>query len=423
VSALPFASRRAAPIACAVVLSLSLGCAGLRWPFGDRAGYDSAFTEEDLDTELSAYTARFAAEVGSAAGDIHDQTTDRTLRKRALIWQLQMPPILEEAVYDQSPRLAYVACVIIATMQQKYLTDGDGKDLFGDLQSIAVTAATGLRDDALSIGEQFLPAGRLQDVAARAEDLASKYPIRGRDFSMQRIPRARVRAEATESLGWLFAIPLSPFRALQGVDTGAAAIRDFNQTAQEFAQITARLPERVRGQLELFLYDVEDRETVQRSTAALDRAAESAERASLAAERLPEDLRKALLESQGSVDSLGSVVAQAQALVGPLSEAAGSLEQASADWLAVLGPKSDAPPAPGERPFDVRDWQATAQSIGAAAAELRGLAGELQALTGSSGLDAAIDRAFWRLAALIVLFFAALVAYRLIATRLAGPRA
>jgi hypothetical protein len=407
--------------ACLVALSFAAGCANLPWPFrGD--GYAGAFTEEDLDSEVTAYAGRFAALIGDTADDIHERTTDRTLRKRALVWTLEMPDALDTAIYDSPPRLSYVACVLIATAQYRYLADGDGQQLFGELQPLATETAKTLLDDALAIGKEFLPESRVADIAARSQELAERYPIRGRDFSMQHIPRARVRAEATQSFGWLFSLPLAPFKALQGVDTGAAAIRDFNETAQEFAQIAARLPERVRGQLELFLYDVEDRETVQRGSAALDRVAESAERASLAADRLPEDLRRSLVESQGTVDALGRVVGETQALAGPLADAARNLELASAHWLTVLGPKDTAPKSPDDRPFDVRDWQTAADSVGRAAGELRGLAADLQAVQGAT-LDAAIDRLFWRAAALIALFFAALFAYRVVVSRLASPRA
>ena len=110
-----------------------------------------------------------------------------------------------------------------------------------------------------------------------------------------------------------------------------------------------------------------------------------------------------------------------QALATPLSETAAQLEQASAHWLAMLGPR-DPTPDPNRKPFDVGEWQAAAQSIGVAAGELRGLATDLSTLEGSNALDAAIDRAFWRGLILLVAFFGLLVAYRLLTARLANRR-
>lgn len=398
-------------------LASTTACSSFRWPFLRNDGLDRAFTEEDLRSEITSFVTRFSAQVTNAADDIRAATPDRATRRRALLWQLNMPPIIEEVAADNEPRFAYFACLLISTAQKRYLTEGEGGDLFGAQQPIAITAAELLVEDITALGARFLTAKQLADVATRADELAAQFPIQGRDFSVQRIPRGVVRQEASSSVGWLLTLPLAPFRALEGVDSGASAIHDFNRTAQQFSQIIARLPERLRGQMELLLYDIEDRQTVQESTAALELVAASAQSLSETAARLPDDLRKALLESQGSVDGLGRVVDQAKGLVGPVAEASAQLEQASAHWLSILGP-NDPAPDPNQRPFDVNEWRDAAQSIGSAAAELQGLATEIQTLSGSTALERAVDRAFWRGVALIVVFFAALLAYRLLTARL-----
>jgi hypothetical protein len=418
-------ARRAALALLAVSLLLEAGCASLRWPFFARPDHlHGAFTEQDLGIELGAYAARFAAQVGTAADDIHQATTVRSIRRRALVWTLQVPPLVDQLAYDPNTRFAFVACLLIATAQRQYLVEGDGRAVFGEQQPIAVDAANVLLEDALAIGTRFLTAAQLDDVRERAEELARKYPIQGRDFAVQRVPRALVRQDATASLGWIFTLPLAPFRALEGVDSGAAAIHEFNRTAQEFAQIASRMPERIRGQLQLFLYDFEDRDTVRESLAAADRVAASAERISEVAAALPAELRKALVESQGNVDAIGRVVEQARGVVGPLDEASRQLEQASAHWLAMIGPRDPNAPPSNERPADER-WRDTAQAVGGAAAELRGLADDLRTLTGESDVSRAVDHLFWRAVALLVVFFALLLVYRALAARLAvgdGPR-
>jgi hypothetical protein len=403
------------------LLLLGSGCASIPWPFFRPDGLERGFTAEDLGTDLAAYATRFGAVVGSTADDIHDQTSSRVVRKRALIWRLQMPPLVEEVAYGTTPQSSYIATVLVAVAQQRYLTEGDGRDLFGEQQKLAIDAANQLVEDVLAIGDRFLTQKQVAEVAERTREFADKYPIQGRDFSVQRIPRAVAANEARQSLAWLVSLPLAPFSALKGVDSGADAIRDFNRTAQQFTEVVKRLPERIRGQLELFTYDLEDRETVERSVDALDRAASSAERAAATFDRLPDELRHTFDESQARIEAVGKVVAQAQAVAQPLADTATQLEQASAHWLAVLGPK-DPTPKPGERPFDVRDWQAAAQSIGSAAGELRGLADDLHTLQGTNALDAAVDRAFWRgvvlIGLLFVALFAALVGSRAVAARL-----
>jgi hypothetical protein len=421
-------ARRGGQLVLCVLLLCSSACASIRWPFTHLftthpTGLRHGFTLEELSGELDAYAARFAALVNNTADDIRDATRDRVIRRRSLVWKLQMPPLLEEVAYGDSPLFAYAATMLVAIAQQRYLTKGDGRDLFGPHQQLAVDAANQLVDDILGVGDRFLSKKEIEEVHARMSEFAEKYPIQGRDFSVQRIPRAIVAKEASQSIGWLLTLPLAPFTALQGVDTGAAAIRDFNRTAKEFTEVVKRMPERVRGQLELFTYDLEDRETVQRTVEALDRTASSAERASTAVAQLPEDLRRTLDESQARLDAVGRVVEQMQAVATPLAETATQLQQGSAAWLAILGPKETTPnPNPNARPFDVRDWQNAAESIGTAAAQLRGLATDLQNASNANALNAAIDRAFWRGVALVVVFFVGLLAYRLAVARLAVRR-
>jgi hypothetical protein len=333
-----------------------------------------------------------------------------------------MPPLVDQVAFDDSPLFSYFACLLIAKAQLVYLTEGDGKALFDDLQPLAIEAAQNLVDDISTVGDSFLTRSQIAELKQRAEDFAARYPIQGRDFSVQRIPTAVVRAEVVNSLGWLLSLPLAPFTALQGVDSGADAIHDFNRTAQQFVVLARQLPERLRGQMELFVYDLEDRDTVERTVDALDRAATSSERVAATVEGLPEEIRKALLDSKQPVEAVAKVVEQANALAAPLATTATQIQEASAHWLAILGPNDPRPPDPNKHPFDVRDWQAAATSIGDAAGQLRGLATDVETVQGSNALSAVIDRAFWRSVAFAVICFALALVYRVVSVRVGTPR-
>jgi len=117
------------------------------------------------------------------------------------------------------------------------------------------------------------------------------------------------------ALGWLIEIPMSPFRALEGVSSGAAAIREFNQTALELTHRVQVLPEQIRWQLELLLYDVEDRETVIQALALMQGMEESADRASRAVASLPAEFGASLEASRGALADANQTIAQARGLV------------------------------------------------------------------------------------------------------------
>ena len=121
----------------------------------------------------------------------------------------------------------------------------------------------------------------------------------------------------------------------------------------------------------------------------------------------------------------------------PLRLTAEQVSLAGASWGEVFA--RDAERDPDARPFDVREWEATARGIGAAAIELQALAAELGALGESRALEASlgglgkavsgaeaggrrvVDHAAWRGLQLLVVSFLLLLTYRLVTSRLASP--
>lgn len=416
---------RAFLVAC--LLGPVSGCTSLpfpSWP-GTRGGH-AAFTQQDLRDELDAYGSRFAGLVSTTSEEISLASDSSTIGRRALLWQMRLIPPVREAAFLANPRQGYVRALTITVMMQRYFTAGDGKALFGAQQPLAVTTAQILEQDAFAIGARFLAPKDLERVRHDVEQIAERFPIQGTQFSFIRAQQAVEAVPESSALNSVVTLPLAPFRALQGVDAGAAAIRDFNRTAERFSSIVAALPEDLRGEMQLLLLDAEELRALRQGLAALELAAASAERASLAVDRLPDELRSilsrevpALLrESQGPLAEAAQAIARANELAGPLASTATQLNEASAVWREILAPEGAPPRSPDARPFDIREWEAAAHAIGAGATELRGLAAELNGFTTSTGLD----RLFWRAAALLALFFALLLGYRLLSARLA-PRA
>ena len=421
--------RRLCTALLALVL-LTTGCSILRAPMRWVGVSGRDVTLEGLRQELAFQAASFAGAVSTGADDISAATTNRRVRRYALIWRLRMIPLAQRAAFQEDPRASYLQTLLLATLQRNYFETGDGKDLFGPQQQIAIDVAKHLEQQASAIGERFLTPQQLAGVETQVDQYAQQFPIQGREFSMQRAISGAVQLQQSDLFTSVLSIPLAPFRALEGVDSGAQAIREFNVTARRFTDIASQLPEQIRGEIELLLYDVEDRDTIVEGLAAFQSLAQSADRASLTISELPEELRTTLKatidDSQGSLAKIAAAIDQLRALSGPLDETSRNLRDASQAWREVIGSweQRNADPDTGP-PFDVRDWGNAAGQIGTAAVELRGLAvdaGELKpsdALT--AALDRSVDRIFWRGAALIGLLFVALVAYRLISARIARP--
>ena len=392
----------------------------------------SQFTEADLRQALAEFSSRFASLIAGAAELASERTTDRAVRRRALLLRINAIPLIEEVAFQDEPQRAYVSTLTAVVMLRQYLTEGPGKDLFGDQQDIVVSAIEELESDLLAIAAEFLSPPDIARMQAEVEEFSRARPIQP-GFGVQGIQSAVAAVPTSNAFAWVINLPLSPFRALEGVSSGAAAIREFNQTALELTRLVALLPQQIRWQFELLLYDVEDRDTVVQTLAALQGMEQSADRASRAVENLPTDLGVSLEASRGALADANRTIAEARSLVAALDPTVERIRATSEIWAGLVQRDDQAGPSDREpgRPFDIREWEGAAREIAQASASLQGLAVELRTLSETqpnSGAVAEIravvdgaelrargivDRAFWRLAALLVLFFGLLAAYRL----------
>ena len=78
------------------------------------------------------------------------------MRKRTLIWRMKMIPPVQESAFSESPQEGYLRCLGISIAQSLYLREGEGRDLFGAQQQIAIDAARTSRTDAVEIGSRLL---------------------------------------------------------------------------------------------------------------------------------------------------------------------------------------------------------------------------------------------------------------------------
>ncbi len=409
------ASRRALWLACLV--ASAWGCRSLI-PSIPVPGMSAPITEDELSSDVLELANRFSAGVTAAADEVSAKTSSRAERRRALLWKVRLIPLAQEAAFS-GPREGYVELLVLCVAQRQYLTDGAGAQLFGEQQELARAAARRIEADARSYATRFLPGDRAAALAAEVETLAREHPIAG-EFVSEGLQRAFADVEPGARFDWIFTLPMAPFRAFEGVESGAQAIHEFNATARQLGDLAARLPELTRWQLELFAYDLEDRETLLRGLDAFERLAAAAEslptatREQLAAlleesTSAQQELRTtldALREASASVDA---TLANARPLAEALERVAGRADAAGATWgelVARLRP-ADAGAKEQGRPFDITEYERTASSVRDAAVELRAVLDALRAGQTSLG-----DTLLWRGLVLLVAFFALLVAYR-----------
>jgi hypothetical protein len=390
---------------------------------GDAFG-SGRITQQELREGLLQYASRFEATIIATADTISAGTKDPVIQRRALRWKLGVTPVVNQAAFMAEPEAAYVAMLTAATSMHEFLTTGGGVEAFGDQQQLAIDASTELVEAAVELGDRFLDEKELARVTREVESLVRSQPMRG-EFVAEQVQSLVTASESSPIFAWVTAIPMSPFRALQGVDEGAQAIREFNETAMEMSRIVAGMPRLIRWNLELLALDISQQGDIQTSLESFDALARSAESLSQTAQSLPESLRQLLAEAERTGQSLGP-------LSQSLERSAKAVAEAGSAWgglVAELG-KPPADPSQPSRPFDIREWEQTAAQISSAAIELRALlesvgtladsktlAGPLAELTArvekvEAGSRALVDLAALRGLQLIGVFFVLLFVYR-----------
>lgn len=407
----------------------------------------SGFTEQDLRSDISAYALHFQATVTAAADDILQESTDPAVDRAALIWKIRLVPLTDEALFASDPQVGFLGLYALAVAQQEYLVNGAGRELFGPQQHFAVEAADDLVAMGRTIAQRFLNDEQQARLNDEVRMLSQKHPIRG-VFVPETVQAVVGAITETGTLDWIIHYPMAPFRAVEGVESGAAAIREFNVTADRFSRVVASMPQRVRWNAELLSLEIERRESVASTVASFESMAESADRFSRTAQALPLELRTQLAALLAQVERgqgpLQKTLAEArstgkefQPVALSLERTAERLEQAGSAWTALLTEvqklQARDPSAPPSRPFDIADYERTALRLAEAATELRGVVTEFRGIADSDqpmpGLAriegagrAVVDLAAWRGLQLLVAFFALLFVYRRIETHLAARR-
>ena len=437
------ASRRARALA-ALIASAVGGCTAAL-PAVD-FGFSSSrprITDEELRIEVQEASSRFAAAITRTADTIESESGSPVVQRRALLWKVRITPLVQRAALSPRSAEGLLELMALSAAQYDYLTDGSGAELFGAQQDLAQQAAREVQSDLAGLPGQLLEDHEARALGDEVARFARRHPIGG-EFVIATPQSMRADLQKFSSFQRILKLPLTPFRALEGVESGAGSIREFNATARQFNELLAGLPQQTRWQLQLLLYDLETRGMVQRGVSSIEQMASSSERFSVAVEQMPESARRELstfleessrsqTELRSTLAALEAAMARTDPLLDSFARVAGSVGQAGDSWGQVVREVNEiraassgaTAVASSELPFDIGAYERTAREIRDAAAEIRGAAAEIRGalveLPARSAWAELVDRLFWRCAALLCIAFALWLAYRIVVRRLASP--
>ncbi len=407
----------------------------------------SEVNTEALRTALLLLADQLSARIAGTTTEIAARTSDPRIREQTILFKLRTIPVMYSITHNPDPRAAYLHDWIFIVRMRLYLTMGQGRTLFGDLQPLIVDAAAATEKDLVEIGYRYFPKDVMDEVSDDIEAIAADNPI-GVDLhsGALRMPEAT----GAKQRGAIDSILGAPVRGLEGVGSTPEAIHAATQAFEEFMRLVQQLPQYVRWQTELLLLQVESQDAVVQTREDLDRISRSIESIALTVDTLPADLRKeldtALNEARVTIEALDTSLDKARSIAADVNEATANIKD-TADTVneivaaVVPAPSAEPPVTSDSEPFDMKDVLRTTEQLHATTVELRGLVADIESgaakdllaevdRASTATIDHAaaqanliVDRLTWRAIYLIGALVLGLVIYRVVAVKLIRPPA
>lgn len=353
---------------------------------------------EALHSSLRQYLDRMRTLVSNTAIRIQAKRPDNKVRRVCLLWQIQTNEVCLDIVNRGNTMVALVQTWYWTVAMERFISVGEGQDLFGEHQEMARATAMNLRQECETFAARFLDPKPYEALKADIDSTAGKGELftstsQQRNDTLDRI----LSATRIESL---FNIVLSPFDAMSGVGKTGDSLEEMTRVANRAVLLAERYPQLIGLNLQMAAIEMQEQEAPAKAFEDFHSMARTGEQLSETLRAMPEKLRQ---ETQALLAQSGPAQADARATLDKVHEAGLALEKAasaidqglkSLDTFvahaaalghdAQAGAQSTDKPSP---PFDIKDYATTAAAVESLAKELRATIADLERGLGDAGVN------------------------------------
>jgi methyl-accepting chemotaxis protein len=393
-----------------------------------------------LQGQLDEFDEVFTSRTKAAAAEIDRLSGDPKVMKMTLLWRSRAIPALHNILEQQQPMVVLVDSWLLCIRLTNYIETGDAANIFGKSQPVALATAKELEAQIQDIAKGVLSEELFNQTAVGLRTLALANPIQS-GFSKTLMYSTQVKKDQPGLFESVLSIPLSPVRALEGVDRTPEAIYDFSNTTRRLTDVVQELPESSRWQLLLLLYDLEETDMTKKFLSSLQKISDSSTRLAATTEKFSASLEESG-QSQDQVrqtlQQVNETAAQLQELFNAAEQTATVFSQTAQDVNSALVSWAEAARATNDairrikpqanqistEPAQKTDLKETAQAVKEAANEIKLLSEKLPARTEQiiAQMNSLATRLTINIAILIVLVFCLFVTYLLIRKKLRLPK-
>jgi hypothetical protein len=194
----------------------------------------------------------------------------------------------------------------------------------------------------------------------------------------------------TPEFGWVLSLPLTPFRAFEGVDATAQAANEIAYAAQDFVAVINGMPQELSWTMELSM--IQARREATGFMKEVD-AQQTNTQATLA------QVHASLVEVSNIVAQVGPLLGGSERTVKAVGETSASVNETLKTFTEMMkelnpppppGSKPPEPKPPG-KPFDILEYEKTAAQVAVAAASLEKLVAEVNSTIETNAISTRIQ--------------------------------
>ncbi len=268
-------------------------------------------TVEGLRAAVLRQAQDAAERIERAADTMATLTSDPRVRVNAIEWKLVATADLQTASVSRDPVVSFLELILFALQSQAYLTTGQGRDLFGPQQPLAVATVDSILQGLLGYVNSVTPAGGSKRALQLLQPWADAYPIQ------------------SPYVGRVNIVGDSLANAFAGDNRSAlAAVGDIELSVRildaRVAQIQQTFLKQARWQAELLLADAARQPVVDSVMGQMSRLNLSMERVTAVAESMPDLIDRERIETflsvtQERIAMLQAITAEREALLAALA--------------------------------------------------------------------------------------------------------
>jgi len=409
-------------------------------------------SKEELRELLNNFEEFATATVAQARSQLDELQPDFKTRKMSLIHRTRFRQALNTMLERDDPIEAFIETWALSIRITDHFKDGEGKNIFGEHQHIAVTSSEKLQTEIERIGKIFLKNKTYVETQSKINKFAQTNPITG-NFSNTILFVTKIKPGEQRLFDDVVSMPLAPFKAMTGVDRTASAIYGLRDSADRIADVAEELPESVRWQLLLLLMEMEETKVVKTFLESMSEFSQSSARIADSTEKLPEQMREQLSilveeidakqaslqmtldKAEKTAATVELSLAKADEVADSFGRTADSVNEAATAWdnaaeatnlaLKEFSKMKPAAKDPNSKTsFNIKDYRDTVEAVAVTANELRTLTAEVREFVESDALtkySLAVERSTnhlaWRIVQLLLLVFVLALVYKIVVRR------